>query len=172
MPKKQRKSQKNNKEKKPSHSVPATNTSTTGMHWLFAIVVPIVAIAVSFLYSTSKQTPSSKHDDLSPYTNISEGTLKSGTILYQQNSFSGDDVDKNLFPMNFTLSGDEEMTTFMAYVTPDVSTFYRNNEDDQQLTQKSLMKPRFNGLAGKFFNLSPHPLTLYWYEYCIFIFFF
>jgi len=163
MAKKQRKSQKNNREKKPS--VSTTNTSTTGIHWLFAIVAPIAAIAVSLLYSTSKQTPSSIHDDLSSYNNISEGPLKSGSILHQQNSFSGDGVDKNLFPMNFTFSGDEEMTTFMAYVTPDVSTFYRNNDDDQQddeMTKKSLMKPKFNGLAGKFFNLSPHPLTLYW----------
>ena len=52
--------------------------------------------------------------------------------------------------------------------------FGRKQKDDQQddeMTKKSLMKPKFNGLAGKFFNLSPHPLTLYWYEYCIFIYF-
>eukprot|EP00557_Chaetoceros_sp_GSL56_P005171 CAMPEP_0176501922 /NCGR_PEP_ID=MMETSP0200_2-20121128/14460_1 /TAXON_ID=947934 /ORGANISM="Chaetoceros sp., Strain GSL56" /LENGTH=465 /DNA_ID=CAMNT_0017900923 /DNA_START=607 /DNA_END=2004 /DNA_ORIENTATION=+ len=46
---------------------------------------------------------------------------------------------------------------FLAYVPPDVSTFYRDAPGTRQPT-----KPRFHGLAGKFINLSPQYLTLYW----------
>jgi prolyl 4-hydroxylase len=47
--------------------------------------------------------------------------------------------------------------TFYAYVTPDVATFY--NETPGSMKPKKL---RFNGLFGKFINLGPDPVRVYW----------
>jgi prolyl 4-hydroxylase len=75
-------------------------------------------------------------------------------------SFSNDN-DPNLLPMTFHFPDDDREKIpprkFLAYVQPDVSTFYR----DVPGTHRP-MKPRFQGLAGKFVNLSPDYLALYW----------
>jgi hypothetical protein len=47
--------------------------------------------------------------------------------------------------------------TFYAYVTPDVATFY--NQTPGSMTPK---KPRFSGLFGKFINLGPDSVRVYW----------
>ena len=47
--------------------------------------------------------------------------------------------------------------TFDAYVTPDVSTFY--NQTEGSLTPR---KMRTTSMFGKFINLSPEPLMVYW----------
>lgn len=46
---------------------------------------------------------------------------------------------------------------FKAYVVPDVSTFYR----EEPGTRKAVT-PAFNGQAGKFVNMSPNRLNLFW----------
>lgn len=46
---------------------------------------------------------------------------------------------------------------FDAYVQPDVATFYM-----QPPGTTKAVKPKFDGLAGKFVNMSPEPLRLYW----------
>lgn len=76
-------------------------------------------------------------------------------------SFANDN-DPNLLPMTFHVppQGDLDNTSsrkFLAYVQPDVSTFYRDTPGTCRP-----MKPRFQGLAGKFINLSPDYLALYW----------
>ncbi len=47
--------------------------------------------------------------------------------------------------------------TFLAYIPPDVSTFYR----EEPFSRKAVT-PRFNGQFGKFINLSPKEITIYW----------
>jgi prolyl 4-hydroxylase len=47
--------------------------------------------------------------------------------------------------------------TFYAYVTPDVATFY--NETPGSRAQQN---PRFRGLFGKFINLGPETIRVYW----------
>ena len=46
---------------------------------------------------------------------------------------------------------------FKAYVRPDVSTFYREEPGSRQPSPHN-----FNGQAGKFINMSPDRLGLYW----------
>lgn len=67
-------------------------------------------------------------------------------------------TDRNLHPMEFDIGDGEQ--TFMAYIAPDVSSFYQ-----QEAGTRDAQVPNFKGLAGKFINLSPEPLRLYWKPY-------
>lgn len=64
-------------------------------------------------------------------------------------------TDSALKPMTYDLDYGEE--TFMAYVVPDVSTFYRAPPG-----KREIRTPKFKGIAGKFFNLSPERMKLFW----------
>jgi hypothetical protein len=55
------------------------------------------------------------------------------------------------------IAGHTNMTTFWAYVDPDVSTFY--NATLGTITPK---EPPFNGLFAKFINLSSKPIKVYY----------
>lgn len=74
--------------------------------------------------------------------------------------------DPNLVEMKYDVGDGEQ--TFMAYVEPHISTFYNTNngqrssdgDEDQPKYQKVV--PNFNGLAGKFINMSNQRLTKYW----------
>ena len=74
--------------------------------------------------------------------------------------------DPNLVEMKYDLDDGNGEQTFMAYVEPDVSTFYKNSDKDsdadsqEQKYQKVV--PKFNGLAGRFINMSNQRLTFYW----------
>ena len=48
-------------------------------------------------------------------------------------------------------------TNFEAYVRADVATFYQQPEGSRKE-----QKPAFRGQAGKFINISPEPVDLYW----------
>ena len=64
--------------------------------------------------------------------------------------------DANLKEMHVNLPG-RETETFLAYVHPDISTFYNKTEGSMKITET-----RFTGLMGKFVNLAPHPITIFW----------
>lgn len=59
----------------------------------------------------------------------------------------------------------EEMTvnvghgneTALVYVSPDISTFYQEPPGSRKILQ-----PNFKGMFGKFINLSPDPVRVYW----------
>jgi hypothetical protein len=55
---------------------------------------------------------------------------------------------------------------FYAYIRPDVSTFYQENildaEDASQRKTLHEVKPIFNGMAGRFMNMSPNLMLLLW----------
>jgi prolyl 4-hydroxylase len=63
--------------------------------------------------------------------------------------------EPNLQPMLVNFGSYNE--TFYAYVPPDVSTFY--NQTSGSLVQ---VRGRFNGMFGKFINLSPDPIRVWW----------
>jgi hypothetical protein len=65
---------------------------------------------------------------------------------------TGNALDPSLKPM--VVDGDKE--TFLAYVTPDVSTFYQ--EQPGSRTAQSMAKP----LIARFNNLSPDKVQLMW----------
>ena len=73
-----------------------------------------------------------------------------------ESSFTNDS-DRNLKPMTFQFPHESTPRTFQAYVQPDVATFYNDPPGT-----RSVQKPYFNGVAGKFINLSPEHLSLYW----------
>mmetsp|Transcript_17611 Transcript_17611/g.24830 ORF Transcript_17611/g.24830 Transcript_17611/m.24830 type:complete len:606 (+) Transcript_17611:32-1849(+) len=91
-------------------------------------------------------------------------------VQYENGLSSFDNaIEQNLQPMPFTLSeiksddlthvSSEQSGVFQAYVIPDVSTFY------QETPGSMIAKiPRYKGLAGKFINLSPQKLDLYWHS--------
>ena len=62
-------------------------------------------------------------------------------------------LDPTLYPMPF------EDGEFLAYVQPDVSTFYGNVSAS---SREVAVNPEFNGIAGKFLNLSPERMQLFW----------
>lgn len=77
-----------------------------------------------------------------------------------QCSLSEEDVarrDPNLHEMTYDV-GDGPQTTWV-YVEPPVETFYAPG---QTPPAKTKVVPKFNGLAGKFINMSNQPVTLYW----------
>jgi hypothetical protein len=55
--------------------------------------------------------------------------------------------------------GDGPQTT-LVYVEPPVETMYPPGEEPPSRTK---VTPKFNGLAGKFINMSNKKVTLYWY---------
>jgi len=85
-------------------------------------------------------------------------------------------VDQKLQPMKFSLppvleidndvdKHPDDSGTFMAYVRPNVASYYKNETKQSQDHNNEEIKevqPYFNGLAGKFINMSPESLMLYW----------
>lgn len=65
-------------------------------------------------------------------------------------------VDPNLKEMTFDI-GNGKQETFMAYVTPNVTSFYQGEAPASQP-----VKPKHYGLAGMFINMSDEPVRLYW----------
>jgi len=74
-------------------------------------------------------------------------------------SISEAELDPNLKEIEFEWKGEKE--SFLAYVQPDVTTFYRDIEPPASTT----VTPMHDGLAGKFINLSKHKMFLYWEPY-------
>lgn len=64
-------------------------------------------------------------------------------------------ADPNLVRQSFDIGYGEEEFDF--YITPDVSTFYRESPGS-----RDVVRPRHPGLAGKFVNMGTEPLKLYW----------
>ncbi|KAL7562244.1 hypothetical protein ACA910_004051 [Epithemia clementina (nom. ined.)] len=67
-----------------------------------------------------------------------------------------DKIDPALREITYDV-GDGPQTT-MVYVEPDVASFYQL-EDPPSTTK---VTPKFNGFQGKFINLSPKTVSLYW----------
>ena len=77
-------------------------------------------------------------------------------------------VDKHLQPMEFSILGDgqedqnpktEDIETFYAYVAPHISYAYNSTPESDEITPK---ETTFTGMFGKFINLSPKKLQVYW----------
>lgn len=67
--------------------------------------------------------------------------------------------DPNLREMEYDIGYGKQ--TFMAYVEPDITEFYR----DTPLPSSKKVVPKFDGLATKFVNMAKHPVHLYWEPY-------
>jgi hypothetical protein len=67
------------------------------------------------------------------------------------------DWEPNLKAMKLQFQGGTYSETFYAYVTPDVSTFYNETAGTRQE-----IPPRFTGFFGKFINLSPDIVRVFW----------
>lgn len=64
--------------------------------------------------------------------------------------------DPHLKEINVDL-GTGTNETFLAYHPPDVSTFYQ-----EEPGSRKAVRPSFYGQFGKFINLSPNPVRIYW----------
>ena len=71
-------------------------------------------------------------------------------------SWTSDEQDPALHEMKYDIGDGEK--TFLAYVEPDVTTFYRNEPPPAS----TKVVPKFSGLATKFINMSNRDLRLYW----------
>jgi prolyl 4-hydroxylase len=69
-------------------------------------------------------------------------------------SLINDEIDPALKEMTYDVGDGPKK--FMAYVEPEVSSFYRDGEE------KTKVVPLFNGLAAKFINLSNKHVQHYW----------
>lgn len=126
----------------------------------------------AFLFNSSLTAPFGGRSHSSTANNIAHvGDNDVSRSLYPRATPSSfeQSADPNLKEMKFrmpgaadiTESGDENQSdnlhTFDAYVEPDVSTFYQ-----EEPGSRTAETPWFRGLAGKFINLSPDHLHLYW----------
>jgi len=75
---------------------------------------------------------------------------------------SCDDTDIDPALKEFTYDVGDGPQTTMVYVEPDLNSFYRRASDDTRKKRYSRVKPAFNGLAGKFINMSKDSLDFYW----------
>jgi hypothetical protein len=66
--------------------------------------------------------------------------------------------DPDLHEMTYDVGDGPRVTK--VYIEPDVSTFY---PPEVPSPSKTKVKPKFNGLSGKFINMSNKPVSLYWY---------
>lgn len=66
--------------------------------------------------------------------------------------------DHGLQPMTYDVGDGPQ--TFLAYVEPDVSTFYRGGGKNPPASTKVI--PKHEGFAAKFINMSNQRLVLYW----------
>jgi hypothetical protein len=71
-------------------------------------------------------------------------------------SWNKDEPDPALKEMTYDVGDGEK--TFMAYVEPDVTTFYQGTTPPAS----TKVVPKFNGLSGKFINMSNKSIRLYW----------
>jgi hypothetical protein len=90
-------------------------------------------------------------------------------LLIRSSAFDGSDSlscsldgrenerDPALHEMHFDVGDGPE--TFLAYVQPDVTTFYR----DVDPPSSKAVNPKHKGFAGMFVNMSNKPVRLYWY---------
>mmetsp|Transcript_106 Transcript_106/g.163 ORF Transcript_106/g.163 Transcript_106/m.163 type:complete len:510 (+) Transcript_106:18-1547(+) len=69
----------------------------------------------------------------------------------------GSDSCSHLQPVTVDFGEDRGVETYYSYVTPDVSTFYNATAGTKKAKQ-----PSFPGHFGKFLNLSPDPVRIYW----------
>ena len=70
---------------------------------------------------------------------------------------SDEGLDPDLKEMTFDVGDGPE--TFLAYVQPDVATFYRDIEPPAS----KAVTPKFNGFGGMFVNMSNKPVKCSWY---------
>jgi len=90
------------------------------------------------------------NDDLDTCTAADENLCKSTNFSFNELS-----EERHLKNFTFDIGNGEEQV--LAYVPPDISTYY-------QLPDKTKVrrKTSYKGMAGKFFNLSPEPQKLMW----------
>jgi len=117
-------------------------------------VLPLVALADQILYPHEETAAPS----VSPTDEICGITAN---ISSCSSIVDWDALDPALYPMLLPNN-----KVFYAYIRPDVSTFYQENilntEDASQRKTLHEVKPIFNGMAGRFVNMSPDPMLLIW----------
>ena len=70
-------------------------------------------------------------------------------------SVTDDEPDPNVKEMRYDIGHGEQ--TFMAYVEPDIKTFYKG-----ETPAGTKVVPKFNGLSVKFINMSNRRVRLSW----------
>jgi hypothetical protein len=76
-------------------------------------------------------------------------------------SIADRELDPNLKPLTYDLGDGSGPQTMMAYVTPDVTTFYKDGVPHPTTP----VQPEHKGLAAKFINMSNKKVRLYWQPY-------
>jgi len=130
------------------HDVVPRKTGVVGV----VVARPLLAAAVLFLFSCSNRN--------FQFANAADDVV--GTVPPPSNTCSLSEHEKaakdpNLHVMEYDV-GDGLQTT-QVYIEPDVSTFYRNSLPPS----KTKVTPKFNGLGGKFINMSNKKVSYYWY---------
>lgn len=144
--------------------------------------LPIVA-TVSNMLVALLSSPSPCHAQLASNTDIlnmmtTTGDCQSQACLLMPTDSGAETVQRDSMPsvtpqedVIYAMKKEEEAVTyekdpmlhkipgldFEAYVRADIATFYNKQPGTVQELQ-----PVFNGQAGKFVNISPEPLALYW----------
>lgn len=112
---------------------------------------PKSAIGLLLLLAVLIAHPSCADADASTDAGVAAAAAAEPTCSAQE----GDKIDPNLQRLTFDIGYGEE--TFDFYVRPDISTFYR-----EEPGSRTPMTPKHVGFAGKWVNMSPERLLLFW----------
>lgn len=117
-----------------------------------------LALAFLFIWSNPKasaQSVPALHEGVGGVDSVCMNTVKDdncfpetiNNITLEEAMQASDDPNLKVMPNH----------GFKAYVRPDISTFYKEKPGRRKPTAHA-----FNGLAGKFINMTPERLNLYW----------
>ena len=139
----------------------------------YFLVLPVAATAMNFLFvsflvgarKVNAQPPGHAENlrlgfrptEPEPYLTLQQEAKSRGDLITDDPSCQEHNLDEK-DPMLVPMAIDKPPFVVDVYKRADISSFYGEEPGSRVET-----KPAFNGQAGKFINISPHRLTLFWY---------
>jgi hypothetical protein len=145
---------------------------TRSKHWQCEFLYPLILMNMWKVSSSRLLAISFLVAGLFNVLPIRFGHGQEAPLSTCQSSLSAADLieqDPSLHEMRYDVgpvgkNGISDPQSFLAYVEPDVNSFYRNSEprEENDNSPRTLTTPLHNGLVGKFINMSNRHVTLHW----------
>lgn len=119
-----------------------------------------LALALLFIWSTPKvsaQSIPALHEGVGGVDSVCLDTVKDGSCSQSQEATNNITIEEAIQASDDPNLNEMPNHDFKAYVRPDVSSFYKEKPGSRKPSSHA-----FSGLAGKFINMTPDRLNLYW----------